>query len=84
MRGMKKNIKTNLNIVLILATLSVVILGWLFSEKYLSFKQKELRIKAVEGCMNSATYEFVNKDTGVTTLEPKKDSYESCMKDKGY
>ena len=84
MRGMKTNIKTNSNTVLILAILSMVVLGWTAVSNYLLFKDKELRVKAVEGCMNSATYEFVNKDTGVTTLEPKKDSYESCMEDKGY
>ena len=46
-------------------------------------KQKELVIRAVEGCMTASTYTFSN-DEGVTTVEPMKDPYERCMKEKGY
>lgn len=64
-------------IFLFLATLVVVAAAWVKTDAF-------LRIRAVEGCMLASSYKYEDKDKGVTTTEPMKDSYEKCMRDKGY
>ncbi len=70
--------KINLTqIILILSLLGGVFLMWLSFDKY-------LRIRAVEGCMTASTFKFEDKEKGTTTIEPMKDAYAHCMKEKGY
>ena len=71
-------------IIILIVALSAIVLAWLKITDYMVFKEKELRIRAVEGCMTSSTYEFEDTVNNITTIEPKKDIYEKCMKDKGY
>jgi hypothetical protein len=58
-----------------LALLGGVAVAFMQTDKY-------LKIRAVEGCMTATTYSF--EDKGIKTVEPKKETYIQCLKDKGY
>jgi len=60
-----------------LALLGGVAVAFVQSEKY-------LKIRAVDDCMNAATFTYVDSAKGITTVEPMKDQYETCIKTKGY
>ncbi|MEK7165780.1 MAG: hypothetical protein AAB874_03165 [Patescibacteria group bacterium] len=64
--------------ILTLGVLTAGIAGWF------TVRQKELRIRAVKGCMTTSTYKLEDKVKGVTTVEPFKDAYVTCIKEKGY
>lgn len=68
----------------IITIMSMVVLAWLKLDTFFTFKERELRIRAVEGCMTSSSYKHEDEESKIVTVEPKKDIYDKCMKDKGY
>ncbi len=69
-------------IAILVATILVVVLAWIETDKYLAFKEKELKVKTMEVCGKNAirSYEEGTKKS----IETEKSFYKKCLKDMGY
>jgi hypothetical protein len=73
-----KQFMTTINTILIIAAILAVCFG------ASTYADRYLKMKAIDGCMAGSMYRYEDKLKGITTEEPMKDSYEKCMKAKGY
>jgi hypothetical protein len=81
MENLNKFLRT---VILAIAVVTLAALAWVKIDTDRVLAEKQLKNTAVDGCMTASRYIFNDKDKGVTTEEPMKDSFANCMKEKGY
>jgi hypothetical protein len=65
----------------------VLVISYMFGDRYLSMKDKQTKFMAIDACAHIARVSFESRDeaTGQITRSelPSTDAYKQCMKDKG-
>lgn len=64
---------------LTITALAATIVIYMLGSQALAVQLQHTRNEAVDGCGRMSTYTYIDKDTGITTVEPTEKTFTRCL-----